>query len=602
MKRFRRLITGVLVFATALSACACSTPSKGGRTYVDGTKPEHRNSSQSEPSDPDVTAVPTSGSDDQITDFSMFITVSGAKKEYGNEIKELIAEKTGVRVEETWLPALTAEEAIDILIASDEFPDYVYAGDEIEALYENGSLIPWDEYLEIYPNLKNYYSEAQWDKFRKDDGHIYWANVFENFNQKDTSTEHNYLAFWIQARVLEWAGYPEVETLDQYFDLLERYAEANPVLPDGTEVIPYTCICESWRYYSLESAPQFLAGFPNDGSVIVDTSNGPLEPQVMDYNTSDAAKMYFKKLNEEYGKGILDPEFAIQTYDEYVSKLCTGRVLGLCDQQWDFIYSVRDSFGQLRRAEDGSTFKLSDIGCDYVPLGLVVEEGMDQQWHSYGAEINVSGGIAVTEGCSDPDLAFRFLNDLLSQEIHDLRFWGVEGVDYYVDDDLTYYRTEEMRAKWKDPEYKTDHICEYAYMPQWRGMSSDGINCMKPDDQPGEYKAGLPEPVRNCLDAYGAGNFVDMIGSVEKKSFPWFPMWSWSNTLGMDTPYGLAYYKMGECKHQWLPQVIMSSNFESTWDSYMLAYQDCKPQVFLDAAQAEVDTRLNEALENGWTP
>lgn len=52
---------------------------------------------------------------------------------------------------------------------------------------------------------------------------------------------------------------------------------------------------------------------------------------VLDYNTSDTAVKYFKKLNEEYQKGIVDPESFTQSYDEYISKLSTGRVLGMID-------------------------------------------------------------------------------------------------------------------------------------------------------------------------------------------------------------------------------------------------------------------------------
>ena len=47
----------------------------------------------------------------------------------------------------------------------------------------------------------------------------------------------------------------------------------------------------------------------------------PDTKKVLDYNTSDTAVKYFKKLNEEYNKGIVDPESFTQTYDEYISKL-----------------------------------------------------------------------------------------------------------------------------------------------------------------------------------------------------------------------------------------------------------------------------------------
>ena len=75
------------------------------------------------------------------------------------------------------------------------------------------------------------------------------------------TTTHNDEAFWIQVRVLEWAGYPEIRTMDQYFDLLESYIAENPTMEDGTENIAYTLLCEDWRYFCLENAPQFLDGY-----------------------------------------------------------------------------------------------------------------------------------------------------------------------------------------------------------------------------------------------------------------------------------------------------------------------------------------------------
>lgn len=158
----------------------------------------------------------------------------------------------------------------------------------------------------------------------------------------------------------------------------------------------------------------------------------------------------------------MDVEFATQTYDEYIAKLSTGAVLGMCDQWWDFAYNVNDVFKQQG---------LDEQGCNYVPLGLTIDEGMENRWHTYADTLNNSSGVAVTTSCSDIDAAFKFMNDLLDQEIHDLRFWGVEGEDYLVDENGLYYRTDEMRTKCADPTYKASHLCSYSYMPQWLGTS-----------------------------------------------------------------------------------------------------------------------------------
>ena len=58
---------------------------------------------------------------------------------------------------------------------------------------------------------------------------------------------------------------------------------------------------------------QVLDGYPNNGSVIVNVDDGMDKPKVVDYNTTDTAKAYFAKLNEEYYKGILDPERVVDS-------------------------------------------------------------------------------------------------------------------------------------------------------------------------------------------------------------------------------------------------------------------------------------------------
>ena len=67
-------------------------------------------------------------------------------------------------------------------------------------------------------------------------------------------------------------------------------------MDDGTPNIPYTILCDDWRYFCLENPPEFLDGYPNDGSVIVDTDT----MKIVDYNTTPTAKRYFAKLNEEF--------------------------------------------------------------------------------------------------------------------------------------------------------------------------------------------------------------------------------------------------------------------------------------------------------------
>lgn len=512
----------------------------------------------------------------EIKEFAAFFDTPGKKLDENNEIQNRIADMTGAKCQETWLVGQTADEAIASFIASGEYPDFI-SGDT--TLYEAGALIPIDEYWEDYPNIRNYMTDDAWDRLRQEDGHIYWIPQFGVVKGETSEVVHEGEAFWIQTRVLKWAGYPKIRTVDEYFDLLDAYVAANPVMPDGETNIPFTILCDDWRYFCLENPPQFLDGYPNDGSCMVDADT----KTVLDYNVTPTAKRYFKRLNEEYQRGNIDPESFTQTYSEYLEKLASGRVLGMVDQWWQFAYDVDDALG-----------RLTEIGCNYVPLPITIDENIKNQWHvKRGKELSVGEGISVTVGCKDIAGAMQFMNDLLDEKVRLLRYWGIEGVDYEVDENGVFYRTNEQRLRMTDSEYRASHVCFYSQFPRLEGTLEDGINAFSPEYQPDEFFATLPEDVQECLEAYDCKNYVDMLGTNEQPG-PWYPMYSYSDMLTVKDEAGLVWKKMGEVKHTYLPQVIMTEDFEGMWNVYMEAYADCHPEIFFADMQRELERRTAE--------
>ena len=124
----------------------------------------------------------------EVVNWDMFIAMPGAEIDDGNEIQEIIAEKTGVKVKETWLTGQTAAEAVGTLIAGDDLPVFIDGGDGMAQLYDEECLIAWDDYLDKYPNLKGMYTDEEWNMFRQADGKIYWANVFQNTKNASKGT------------------------------------------------------------------------------------------------------------------------------------------------------------------------------------------------------------------------------------------------------------------------------------------------------------------------------------------------------------------------------------------------------------------------------
>ena len=259
----------------------------------------------------------------------------------------------------------------------------------------------------------------------------------------------------------------------------------------------------------------------------------------------------------------------------------------MIDQWWDFAYTAGDAIKQAG---------LDAQGCDYIPLPITIDESVKNQWHNAGGAFNSGSGLAITVSCKDVPGALKLINDLLDQDIHNLRFWGVEGVDYEVDENGEFYRTPEQRTQASDTEYKASHMCSYSYFPQYNGTSDDGINANKPDGQAREFFDGLNDDVKEAFQAYGAETYVEMLGTNEAPG-EWYPMWSFSNNFNTSTPGGMAWTKIGEVKHEQLPQVVMAADFDKAWADYMDAYNACKPEDFISELQAELDSRMELAAK-----
>ena len=68
-----------------------------------------------------------------------------------------------------------------------------------------------------------------------------------------------------------------------------------------------------------------------------------------------------------YNEGILDPEFATQTHEDYIAKIASGRVVALLDTDWDY------SDGEKVLKADGSqgtggTCRRKLYGRHYLPF------------------------------------------------------------------------------------------------------------------------------------------------------------------------------------------------------------------------------------------
>ncbi len=578
MKKFKKLITVMLVItmlAASLVACGKKTDKKDDTTT---TAPNETSNTNGETK----TDTETKDTPKVIKEFTMFNAVPGTEVPDDNRILNKLAELTGAKAKVTWLTGQTADERIGVMNAVGDYPDFITGATGTPALLEAKALIAIDEYWDNYPNIKNYLSESDWNKVRAEDGHIYLVPQFGIIQGKDMATAHWDMGFWIQKDVLIWDNFPTIRTLDQYFDLIKRYKEAHPLTDDGQETVGFTMSSEDWRYFGIESPPLFLSGYPNDGAAIID----PATQTAIDYNTIPEAVTYYKKINEVFNEGLVHPETFTMSYDQYISLLSTGRVLGTLDQFWNF------------NTANEALVTQGKIGKTYVPLPITYSEDITDRYHSPSA-LDVSNGLSITTSCKDIEGALQFMNDLLSPEAMKLRYWGEEGVDYMVGADGVFYRTPEQRANYDNQDWVTQNLVSsaYSYFPHFEGQLADGINAVDPKNQPNEFYDSLYDVEKQLLDGYGYKTFLDFL-SADAENEPWYPIWSYTNTWTSDTDYGLARAKITELKHEWLPKAMMAptAQFDSIWNEYQEVYRtEVDIDAYLDEITAEVARRIATA-------
>lgn len=515
----------------------------------------------------------------EYKEFDAYIAVPGDRIDKENRIVKKIAgiSKTNVNVE--WLEGKSAIEKINNMITTDTYPDFLHGAGATSLLIEQKAFIPIDEYLDDYPNLKGYLTEKQWDSLRMEDGHIYFLPAFGVIHGQETLTTPSGEAFWIQKRVLEWAGFPEVKTLDQYFDLIESYLLANPET-DGQKNIGFEILCDDWRFFCMENPPMFLAGYPNDGCAIVDKDT----QKAAVYDTTKEARQYYEKLCEMYHKGVIDPETFTLNYDQYISRITKGNVLGFVDQYWQFMNAQSSLYGN------------GMIDRTYVPLAITADEAIQPNYNCTENNLNVGEGMGITVSCEDVEGALAFLDTLLTPEVMKLRYWGEEGIDYNVDENGVFYRTEEQRKQRENAEYLSMNAYSYGYFPAYEGLLDDGINTVEPSDQPGEFYANLSDYDKKVLDAYGYHTWTEFLGP-KTEGTPWYPLYSCKENWPADAECKKASENMDRIKRSWLPKLIMSpvEEYEENWNRYITEYNETvNVDAYLEELNLEIQNRIQQ--------
>lgn len=544
MRRLTALFAALTLGITSIAGCGGGADSKNTGSSVES----NASGKGSEAPGANATAA-----DDNSPITLSYYSADMRNDNWDNPVAQAITQATGVSLQITYPVSSTGDSSQDValMIANDDYPDMIYSKGNAGSLYDAGAFIDMQDLIEEYgPNIKKMYGD-QYDKLRwsREDNGIYqlsYAGVGRQTYAPGTWT------CAIQFAALKENDYDYPKTLAEYEALIKKYLAAHPKTESGLDMIGISLSASDWHWLITLSNPAGMIGDaqPDNGSWVVDE-----DFNVIYKHTSENEKEYFKWLSRMYDEGILDPNFATQTDDDYIAKLSGGQVVGILDPMWHFMQA------EIVLEAEG---KYDQTFCQ-VPVTLREDQKspalMDQG-------LQVGYGIGITKSCKDPVRAIKFLDYLCSDEGAVLYRWGVEGVNYFVDENGQRYRTEEeILASKTDQDYgKKTGINNYAGFPNYGdGAVDENGNPYTPASKESVI-AEYNEAEKAACKAWGVELICDIFPQADEFEIPpYAPLWAYPTSQEISNIVNV----LNEISWPGLVKCVTGgqANFDANWDA-----------------------------------
>lgn len=319
-------------------------------------------------------------------------------------IQELQA-RTGVTIEYTELDFWTAQEKMNIAIASGDYPaimsNLLYAGGNIAA-YNDDVIVDLTDLLpEFSPNYQYLIDSnpTYAGIFRNDGLVLCYQSPYDDFVQNQGMV--------IRSDWLEELKLDVPTTYDEMFDTLCAFRDNY----DGITPLYFNSQC---------TINGLVVGY-DVASFYADGSSNTLPYYVVDGKVhctliEDSYKDYLMEMNKWYNEGLIAKDFATVAYDPM------GGVLGEL--------TASGTVGAWCTSGEG----INNISFPVVPVSnLTVEKGGADHQTSMSL-LTDSDNTFVTTCCEDVETAMQFLDYLYSEDGILFYNYGFEGIDYELDE------------------------------------------------------------------------------------------------------------------------------------------------------------------------
>ncbi|MGE7057421.1 extracellular solute-binding protein, partial [Paenibacillus glucanolyticus] len=371
----------------------------------------------------------------------------------------------------------------------------------------------------------------------------------------------------------------KIKTFDEYLGLIRDYVKKHP--EEG--LTGYLALTTQDKFFALTNAPMHLAGYPNDGGIIID-----METHVAnDYADDDITKRYLQELNKLNTEGLFDKSSFVDNYDQYLAKLTSGKVLGFFDYRWQ----VGQSMNNLRETANAS----GNDDLEYMALPIVYDENIKDQYLDPPSFVN-NRGVGISVSAKDPERIVKYFNNLLTDENQVLSNWGIKDETYSVDENGRFYRTEEQITQTNTEAFRESFgfkYFEYNWPRYGNGSTLPDGNSVGAGRQPEVAKMSYSEPDKKLLEAYDIDSFSQLFAAPDDR--PWYP--AWSIPIDQGSPAQIFTQKKSDLQRKYFPKLVLANpaEFDRIWNEYVGEFSKLDVKGYEDLITEEVAKKIANA-------
>lgn len=356
-----------------------------------------------------------------------------------------------------------AKQKLSTMIVSGELPDVIWMerGADVEKLRSAGMLVPFDDYLEKYPNLKKWAGGSTLDMLRSPDGKLY---QFPNWYTTQPNGNAGYL---VNKKIYNELGAPPLETTDDLYAYLKQVKANYPgVVPlevgqggSGIEILT-SAFGENYPYTFTA-----MKGVPS-GNQLNSLFTDPVFREGIGY------------ANKLYREGLISQDAFTQKLEQVEQKVRNGQIAV-------YVASSPTEYGAIGNA----LLSAEDPEAGYIMVWPIHKAGLDKNkiypgdYKQQGWNVNV-----ITRSAKNPEAIFAFLDWMTGPEGQRIIMWGPEGLYWDgVDEEDAPEFTEKFTS---DPKGR-DELMNATVNFQWVG------NTVYVDNSKMKFESTLPPEKQN---------------------------------------------------------------------------------------------------------